>query len=131
MRRIVAFIFTIVLLMSMSCNRGPQPADIAAKAAKDYYDKLIGGKYEEFVHGMNMPYAIPDSYREQLVTNAKMFIGQQKEEHRGLREVRIVNAVADTTKHSANVFLVFCYGDSTNNEVVVPMVERKGVWYMR
>ena len=60
-----------------------------------------------------------------------MFVGQQQDEHRGIREVRIVNAKADTARHVADVFLVFAYGDSTTEQIVVPMVEQEGVWYMR
>ena len=63
--------------------------------------------------------------------NAKMFMWQQQREHRGIKETRIVNAEADTARHEANVFMVFCYGDSTTEEVLVPMVENKGIWYLR
>ena len=31
----------------------------------------------------------------------------------------------------ANVFLIFVYGDSATEEVLVPMIEHKDVWYMR
>jgi hypothetical protein len=30
-----------------------------------------------------------------------------------------------------NVFLVLCFGDSVNEEIVVPMVERNGNWRMK
>ena len=38
---------------------------------------------------------------------------------------------AKTVRRVANVFIVFAYGDSTTEEVLVPMVLHKGVWYMR
>ena len=60
-----------------------------------------------------------------------MFLAQQKTDRRGILDVRVVNAMADTAKRSANVFLLFAYGDSTSEEIVVPMVMHKGVWYMR
>ena len=63
--------------------------------------------------------------------NIKMFMGQQEREHLGIKETRIVKAVADTSRHEANVFMVFCYGDSTTEQVCIPMVEDGGVWYMR
>ncbi len=107
------------------------PGELAAHAAKQYYDYLLQEKYDAFVDGQYRPDAIPSSYREQLVTNAKMFMGQQAKEHRGIKEVRIVNAQADTARHAANVFLLFAYGDSTSEEVNVPMVEHEGIWYLR
>ena len=75
-------------------------------------------------------FSIPASYHEQLVANAKMFLGQQ-DGHDGIKEVKYVIAKADTSKHVADVFLKFVYGNGTAEEVIVPMVEHKGVWYMR
>ena len=132
MKHIVTVIVSFVLSVSfVACKSEPSAGDIAAHAAKQYYDLLLQGKYDQYVDGQYQPERIPSSFREQLITNAKMFVGQQKEEHRGIRGVRIMNAKADTAHHVADVFLVFAYGDSTNEEVVVPMVERKGIWYMR
>lgn len=118
-------------LLIVNCSTRPDPADVAAQAAKQYYDYLLEGKYEAFIDGQYRPDSIPGSYREQLIMNAKMFMGQQQREHRGIKETRIVNAEADTARHEANVFMVFCYGDSTTEEVLVPMVVNKGIWYLR
>lgn len=119
------------LLEVVACKEAPTPDKIAAHAAKSYYDQLVAGKYDDFVAGTYMPYKIPDSYRRQLVDNARMFVAQQEQEHRGIKKVKILDAKADTVKHVANVYLVFEYGDSTREEVCVPMVEKKGVWYTR
>ena len=123
--------YFFVALLAVACSSGPDPGEVAAQAAKEYYTQLLAGKYEHYVDGFYRPDSIPASYRRQLIDNAKMFVGQQKEERRGILDVRVVNAVADTTKRSANVFLIFAYGDSTSEEVVVPMVQHRGVWYMR
>lgn len=120
-----------VLILALACTSAPDAGELAAVAAKGCYDLLIEGKYDDYVAGRYTPDSIPDSYREQLVTNAKMFVGQQQDEHRGIKEVRIVNAKADTARHTAQVFLVFSYGDSTSEEVMVPMVEHRGVWKMK
>lgn len=132
MDKIIYLLLSFVVVF-VSCGRdeGTDEGELAAVAAKGYYDDLQKGKYEEFVDARYQPDSIPGSYRDQLIDNAKMFIGQQKEEHRGIKEVRIVNAKADTLHHTANVFLVFAYGDSTSEQVVVPMVKAKGVWKMR
>lgn len=112
-------------------DSGPTAAQLAAQAAQNYYTQLLRGDYEAFVAGRYQPHAIPDSYREQLVANAKMFIGQQKDDHQGIVKAQAVDAQADTTHHVANVFINLSYGDRTMEEIVVPMVEKKGVWYMR
>lgn len=123
--------YFFVALLAVACSSGPDPGEVAAQAAKEYYTQLLAGKYEHYVDGFYRPDSIPASYRRQLIDNAKMFVGQQKDERRGILDVRVVNAVADTTKRSANVFLILAYGDSTSEEVVVPMVQHRGVWYMR
>lgn len=128
--RTLLYLSALLALLFISCSR-QNPEEMAARVAKQYYDYLLEGKYEAFVDGQHRPEKIPDSYREQLVMNIKMFMGQQEREHLGIKETRIVKAVADTSRHEANVFMVFCYGDSTTEQVCIPMVEDGGVWYMR
>ena len=64
-------------------------------------------------------------------TLAELKASQQQAQHRGIREVRVSNAKTDTAQKYTAVFLVLCFGDSTNEEVVVPMVEREGRWRMK
>ena len=123
----------IVLLLAAlwsACSR-EHPEKIAAQAAKECYDLLLDGKYDEFIARKANTDSITASYREQLVANMKMFADQMQQEHHGMKEVRIVNCTADTARHSANVFLVICFGDSTIEETVVPMVENQGRWLMK
>jgi len=74
---------------------------------------------------------MPEGYRQQLITNAKMFVGQQKDAHKGIKSVELTDANADTTRHVANAFLTLTYGDGDKETVVVPMVESGGTWLMR
>ena len=60
-----------------------------------------------------------------------MFVEQQNEEHKGMKRFDVLNAKADTTKRIADVYLSVHYGDSTTEQIVVPMVEVKGKWKMR
>ena len=131
MKKLLLFFIGCCALCWGCGGSGPTPDAVAGEAAKAYYDLLIEGKYDQFVEGRYMPDAIPDGYREQLVANMKMFMGEQQATHGGLKQVRVVSAKADTAQHVANAFLLFVYGDSTSEEVLVPMVEHKGVWYMR
>lgn len=125
----------MLLLMLMvnffSCKEEVDHGQLAAIAAKGYYDMLLEGKYEDYVNGFYRPDSIPQSYREQLVANAKMFVGKQQELRKGITEVTVATAKADTATHTANVFLMFAYGDSTREQVLVPMVEHDGEWKMR
>ena len=81
--------------------------------------------------GMNYANLIPDSYREQLEMNARMFVNELNEDRKGLREVRVINCVTDSVQPAANAYLMLCFGDSTFEQVVVPMVRRDGQWNMK
>ena len=128
-------LFLMILSMGLglsSCKKeSPDPSYFAGIAAKGYYDLLLEGKYREFVAGYNQPNRLPDGYHDQLLMNAQMYVEQQQDEHKGIAKVNILNAKADTAHHVADVFLQMVYGDSTKEQVVVPMVEVKGEWKMR
>ena len=105
---------------------------------KGYYDHLIHGEYEQFYEGLDhrtlsdgTTLSTDSAYRSQMLDNLRQFMAQQEQAHRGVLEVRVSNATTDTVQQLTNVFLVLCFADSTNEEVVVPMVERNGAWRMK
>lgn len=118
------------LLVVASCS-GPTSEELASLAAKGYYDHLIHGEYEEFLEGKAGAEGLSDNYRNQLLTTYRQFMAQQNQAHHGIREVRISRATTDTIQHLTSVFLVLCYGDSVNEEIVVPMVEQGRGWRMK
>lgn len=130
MKKILFFLLSVMSLFSCK-EKTPDPGYYAGIAAKGYYDMLLEGRYDEFVEGQNMPHRIPEGYRQQLVLNAKMFVEQQKNEHRGMKAFQILDAKADTAHHIADVYLSITYGDSTKEQIVVPMVEVEKKWKMR
>lgn len=120
----------VFAVLVSSCGNA-SPEEMASLAAKGYYDHLLRGEYDNFLEGKDGMDSIPDDYREELLTAYKQFMALQEKEHHGIREVRIANAKTDTIQKYTNVFLVLCFGDSTNEEVVVPMTERDGRWRMK
>lgn len=131
MRKLFPFLFLPLFLACSGKSSEPDAAQLAANAAKTYYEQLLKGDYGSFVDGRYQPTELPENYRQQLIANAKMFVGQEEKEHKGIKSVSVADGRADTAKHVANAFLTFSYGDGTKEQVVVPMVEVKKVWYMR
>jgi len=129
MMRKLLIVFCAMMMMA-ACSR-EHPEEKAAQAAKECYELLLQGKYDVFIAHKANTDSLPASFREELVANIKMFAHQMQQEHQGMKEVRIVNCTADTARHSANAFLVICFGDSTIEETVVPMVENQGRWLMK
>ena len=128
----------IVLLAVLAACGSATKEELASLAAKGYYDHLIHGEYEQFYEGMDQRTlsdgtALSDeaAYRSQMLDNLRQFMARQAQEHRGVLEVRVSNATTDTVQQLTNVFLVLCFADSTNEGIVVPMVERHGTWRMK
>lgn len=128
----------LVMLGLVASCASPTKEELASLAAKGYYDHLIHGEYEQFYEGLDHR-TLPDgttlstdsAYRSQMLDNLRQFMAHQTQVHRGVLEVRVSNAATDTVQQLTNVFLVLCFADSTNEEVVVPMVERNGAWRMK
>ena len=118
------------MLFCIACGN-PSPEELASIAAKGYYMHLVNGEYEAFLEGKAGADSLPDDYREQLLTSYRQFMAQQNREHHGILDIRVSNATTDTALNYTNVFLVLCFGDSVNEEIVVPMVERNGSWRMK
>ena len=118
-------------ILGMSCGN-PTPEEQASLAAKGYYEHLIHGEYEQFLQGKaGLHKHSEEDFWNQLRDNCHQFVHQQEQAHRGIHEVKVVNAKTDTLQKYTNVFMMLCFGDSTNEEIVVPMVECDGRWYMR
>lgn len=128
----------VLALVMFACSK-PKKDDAAAHSAKEYYDSLKAGNSAFFVRGAYMADSIPDDYREQLEANAKMLMARIDEDHKGIKQVRVANCVNDTIEgvggrqdiRIADAFLMLSFGDSTKEEIVVPMILHKGKWMMR
>ena len=132
MKQLLYALFLAVLLLS-SCSRRKETdhGAIAAEAAKHYYENLISGKYKQFLEGMNLPDKLPESYERQMLENFKAFAKRQDKQHKGIKKVSIRSVKFFAKDSTASAFLLLHYGDSTTEEVVVPMLKRRGLWYMR
>ena len=127
MRKLISI---VVLVIVAACST-PTKEELASLAAKGYYQHLIDGDYDHFLEGRVMADSLPDDYRSQLIDGYAQFLAQQQKARGGISEVRVSRAFTDSTQQYTSVLLVLCYGDSTTEEVVVPMVEYNGRWMMK
>lgn len=123
-------IFFLAFLALCACS-SPTPEEMASLAAKGYYEHLVNGEYDEFLDGKAGSDSLPDAYRQQLLSGYKQFVSQQNILHNGINEIRVVNARRDSILNYTNVFLMLCFGDSTNEQISVPMIEHNGIWRMK
>ena len=112
----------------MACTR-KDDGEQARRAAMSYYECLIDGRYEEYVNGIAYSDSMTDVYRSQMVDLVAQFAAREKKAHGG---VIAAQALRDTVSGDvASVFLEVLFGDSTREEVVVPMVKCGGEWKMQ
>ena len=118
------------MLQISACSRNDDTEHIAV-VAKQAYDSLFSGNTYYFIHAHYDIEGLPRKMVEERMENMKQFLNEQVEEHGGVKAIRVSHAVVDDTLRTANAFLIFCYGDSTNEEIVVPMIECNGTWLLR
>ena len=129
MRRFLCLCLLVVLV---ACAKELTPTEQAQQAAREYYDHLFAGHYDQWVSGRVGMDSIPDDYRQQLEASAAQFMQQQQEVHGGLKAFEVMRAQPDSSLNLMLVFLQFQYGDSTREEIVVPMVEvNNGIWKIK
>lgn len=126
----------LVVLMLAACT-GVTPEWKAALAAQSYYECLAKGDAVRFMEGKAGIGGQPASYCEQLLKAVEEYHAVIQQKHGGLAGIRIsdnTTLLADTM-HAAsvvNAFLILCYRDSTQEEIVVPMVQDgEGEWRMK
>ena len=148
------FTFTFLIthfsfLILYSCTSPLPPEQQAAQAARDCYQHLVDNQPIEFLEGKAGIDSLPNAYVEQLLQATRVYLDDIADRHGGLREVRISDNVGrrdtlpgihtpgakptspQTRTPLVYAFLLLCYGDSTQEEIVVPMVEQDGQWLMK
>ena len=130
MRHLLSLIIAFVVLSACS-NKSPE--EEAAKAALAYYQSLLEDNPEDFLHGRFGADSLPDKYRAQLLQTYRHFMAEMEEKHGGISEVCISANVGrrDTTVNLTYAFLLLSFGDSTQEEITVPMIEVDGEWKMK
>ena len=125
-------LFIVLVFLALCACSSPTPEEMASLAARGYYEHhLLKGEYDKFLEGKAGSDSLPEAYRRQLLAGYKQFLSQQNSLHNGINEIRVINARRDTILNYTNVFLMLCFGDSTNEQVSVPMIEHNGRWRMK
>ncbi len=105
------------------------PDEKVKAAAVMYYDYLVKGQYDSYIDGIAYRDSMTEEYRNQMVDLAAQYAAREKELRGGLVAVR---ALSDTIMNDvALVFLEVQFGDSTREEISLPMVLCGEEWKMQ
>lgn len=128
------FILSVAVILMMSCGNEKKvdpDCSAASEAAEQYYRYLVDGNNADFVSSFVGKDSLPPDYRAALDSNANDFMDVMKERHGGITDVKVCSASKDSINKTINVFLTVCYGDSTSEKVVVPMIKDNDKWLMK
>ena len=133
-------------LLASACSSEPSPEELtrialeaASNEATRAYQLLLDHDYAGFIHarqgmdtiGVAPADSIGRQYKEQLIDACLQYQHKLQTTHGGINTFTVSNAVMDSTIHQAHIFLLLQLGDSTQEEILVPMVEYKGKWVMK
>jgi hypothetical protein len=133
MRKFITFGFWLLAFgLLQSCSQ-PEPTqeELAGKAVKEYYDRLLAGDYEGFLSGKVDTDSLPQDYRQQLLKAYEMYQQELGQTHGGVADVTVSNVRNDEAQQLMQAFLLLHFKDSVKEEIIVPMVQRNGAWKMR
>lgn len=115
------------LLLCMSCRKDGKSE--ISRAAETYYGYLIEGKYADYVGAIAYSDSMTDEYRSQMVDLVAQYAAREREARGGLVAAK---ALDDTVSGDVgSVFIEVLFGDSTREEVSLPMVRCGEVWKMQ
>ena len=133
MKKCKFWLTLLSLALVVSCGdekkveKHSKPEDVVLAA----YNNLIKGEYEKYVMNVQSCDSITEKYRKSLIIAAKQFMAKEKEENGGIISVNVVDAKTNKIETYSLVMLILNYGDSTSEEVAVPVVKVGESWRLR
>ncbi len=125
----------LVALMAMGACKGPSEEEKAAQAACEYFQRLAEGDTDGFMACKAGADSLSPAYAEQLLAAAGKYRDELQLKHGGIGKVAISDHVAyiDTLQSPPVMmtFLMLTFNDSTQEEIVVPLVLSNGQWLMK
>jgi hypothetical protein len=99
-------------------------------ALECYRALYIQNQPEVFLKGRAIFDSLDEEQCHQLITFYKQHVLKMERQRGTVRNIDFSRAELDTTLHVMQVFLKMTYDDTTQEEIVVPMVEKGGEWRM-
>ncbi|MBP5380224.1 MAG: hypothetical protein J6Y39_00630 [Bacteroidaceae bacterium] len=124
---ILSLTFTISLFAACS-NKDSRKA--ACLAAEQYYGYLIDGDVERYVKAIHDYDELPEEYRSQLRDMFAQYLDNEQKMRGGLIQAR---ALHDTIVDNmyAHILMEVTFGDSTQEQVFLPLVLTDNGWKLK
>lgn len=123
---VLLFLF---LLFIFACKQKDDHAAVR-EAAENYYGCLIDGDVDRYMRGLADYDSLPESYRRELRDMFLQYLDREQQLRRGILSAEAVRDTLVDSLH-AHVFLNIQFGDSTCEQVSLPLVRTAKGWRMR
>ncbi len=130
MRRSLLFGILLPVLLA-SCRTNADSEKEVKRVAEQCYSYLLNGNYEAYVDAAYHAAPLRAEERAERIDNLKMFAAKEQEERKGIISAEASRAEVSLEDSCADVFLLLTYGDGTREQVLLPLVRRRGLWYLR
>ena len=121
------------MILLLSCSEGRDlsqfSSDGASAAAEYFYELLAKGQGQAYVDNMQEAASMDTCKYSQFVTLMEQFLYEEQELRGGILTAEAErNTMEDTI---SMVYLNVHFGDSTREEVILPVVYTRGRWWIR
>ncbi len=132
MKGLLPILLAVCLLLFSACRKKEADREsLVGQVALEYYGYLLRGDCASYVDAVWREKPLRPSERAELIDNVKMFAAGQEKERCGIKSADVDRVEISADGLSADVFLLLLYGDSTREQVLLPMTSHGGIWYLR
>ena len=127
----------LVLLISFllaACSPGGKGSGVqppTAKEVMEYYELYRSGNYAEYVKAMQSCDDKPADFCKQMADALKQHAARIKEEKGGTVSAEFLRTELHAEHFAADAYLSVTYGDSTKEEIVLPLVFWQEKWRLK
>lgn len=131
--RFPVLVFLAAALVSCSSDGGKKAVEKStpSEIVETAYNHYIKGEYDMYLKCVHSYDSIPGRYFSSLVNVLKQAAENEKKERNGIVGVK---AIAENTNDKGTYSVVrldITYGDSTKEEIAVPVVKFNGKWRLK
>ena len=126
-----ALLLSLLLAACSSSNSGDGLQPPSAKEVMEYYELYRSGNYAEYVKAMQSCDDKPADFCKQMADALKQHAARIKEEKGGTVGAEFLRTELHAEHSAADAYLSVTYGDSTKEEVILPLVFCQDKWRLK
>ena len=123
----LAPLFIAAPLLIAGCRKKQDASQQIRTAAERYYGYLITGDVDAYLRSLHDYDALSDEYRSQLREIFAQCLQQEKEQHGGILSAQAIRDTLIDSIH-AQAFVELVFGDSTREQVLLPLILTQEGW---